>query len=188
MPAGGTPATVALDRAGVAYALHPYPHDPKSSHFGDEAAAALGVDPDRIFKTLVADAGGELVVAVVPVAVQLDLKALAASAGTKRAVLADPAVAARTTGYVVGGISPLGQRTRLRTFLDASASSSRRSSSPPASAASRSSSRQRTSSGSWGGASRARAPGALTRSAPDAGTHVSAPRRRVRATSPAAPG
>ncbi len=121
MPAGGTPATVALDRAGVAYALHPYPHDPKNSHFGDEAAAALGVDPDRIFKTLVAGAGGELVVAVVPVAVQLDLKALAASAGTKRAVLADPAVAARTTGYVVGGISPLGQRTRLRTFLDASA-------------------------------------------------------------------
>ena len=79
------------------------------------------MDRDRIFKTLVADAGGELVVAVVPVARQLDLKALAAAVGTKRAVLADPAVAARTTGYVVGGISPLGQRTRLRTFLDASA-------------------------------------------------------------------
>jgi Cys-tRNA(Pro)/Cys-tRNA(Cys) deacylase len=119
--AGGTPATLALDRAGIAYALHPYAHDPRNAHFGDEAAAALGVDRDRIFKTLVADAGGELVVAVVPVAGQLDLKALAAAAGAKRAVLADPAVAARTTGYVVGGISPLGQRTALRTFLDASA-------------------------------------------------------------------
>lgn len=119
-PAGGTPATLALDRAGAAYTLHPYAHDPKNTHFGDEAAAALGVDRDRIFKTLVADAGGELVVAVVPVADQLDLKALAGAAGAKRAVLAETAVAARTTGYVVGGISPLGQRTRLRTFLDAS--------------------------------------------------------------------
>lgn len=119
--AGGTPATVALDRAGVAYTLHPYAHDPQNSHFGAEAAAALGVDPDRIFKTLVADAAGELVVAVVPVRRQLDLKALAAATGVKRAALADPAVAARTTGYVVGGISPLGQRTRLRTFLDSSA-------------------------------------------------------------------
>jgi Cys-tRNA(Pro)/Cys-tRNA(Cys) deacylase len=119
--AGGTPATVALDRAGVAYTLHPYAHDPKNSHFGEEAAAALGVDRDRVFKTLVADAGGELVVAVVPVARQLDLKALAAAVGAKRATLADPAVATRTTGYVVGGISPLGQKTRLRILLDASA-------------------------------------------------------------------
>ena len=119
--AGGTPATAALDRAGAPYTLHPYAHDPQNSHFGEEAAAALGVAPDRIFKTLVADAGGELVVAVVPVAAQLDLKALAAAVGTKRAALADPAAAARTTGYVVGGISPLGQRTRLRTLLDDSA-------------------------------------------------------------------
>ncbi|HZA04581.1 MAG TPA: Cys-tRNA(Pro) deacylase [Propionibacteriaceae bacterium] len=119
--AGGTPATVALDEAGVAYTLHPYSHDPRSSRFGEEAAAALDVDRERIFKTLMADAAGELVVAVVPVAGQLDLKALAAAAGVKRAALADPAVAARTTGYVVGGISPLGQRARLRTFLDASA-------------------------------------------------------------------
>ena len=119
--AGGTPATIALDKAGVAYALHPYVHDPQSSHFGEEAAAALGVDRDRILKTLVADAGGELVVAIVPVARQLDLKALAAAVGTKRAALASPVVAARTTGYVVGGISPLGQRARLRTLLDASA-------------------------------------------------------------------
>ena len=118
---GGTPATVALDRAGVPYTLHPYAHDPQSSHFGDEAAAALGVDRSRIFKTLVADAGGELVVAVVPVAAQLDLKALATVVGTKRAALADPAAASRTTGYVVGGISPLGQRARLRTLLDDSA-------------------------------------------------------------------
>jgi Cys-tRNA(Pro)/Cys-tRNA(Cys) deacylase len=121
--AGGTPATVALDRAGVAYTLHPYAHDPQNSHFGEEAAAALAVDPDRIFKTLFADAAGQLVVAVVPVARQLDLKALAAAAGAKRATLADPAVAARTTGYVVGGISPVGQKTRLRTFLDVSAES-----------------------------------------------------------------
>ena len=119
--AGGTPATVALDRAGAAYTLHPYLHDPQNSHFGEEAATALGVDPDRMFKTLVAEAAGELVVAVVPVARQLDLKALATAARVKRAALADPAVAARTTGYVIGGISPLGQKTRLRTFLDASA-------------------------------------------------------------------
>ncbi|HZA71314.1 MAG TPA: YbaK/EbsC family protein, partial [Propionibacteriaceae bacterium] len=79
--AGGTPATIALDKAGVAYALHPYVHDPQSSHFGEEAAAALGVDRDRILKTLVADAGGELVVAIMPVARQLDLKALAAAVG-----------------------------------------------------------------------------------------------------------
>ena len=93
--AGGTPATIALDKAGVAYALHPYVHDPQSSNFGEEAAMALGVDRNRIFKTLVAEAGGELVVAVVPVAHQLDLKALAAAVGTKRAALAGPAVAAR---------------------------------------------------------------------------------------------
>ena len=85
------------------------------------AAAALGVDPDRIFKTLLADLGGELVVAVVPVSRQLDLKALAASLGAKKATMADPAAATRSTGYVLGGISPFGQRTRLRTVVDASA-------------------------------------------------------------------
>lgn len=110
-----------LDGAGVAYTLHAYAHDARSPAFGEEAAAALGVDRARIFKTLVADVSGELVVAVVPVSRQLDLKALAAAVGAKRAALADPARAARTTGYVVGGISPLGQRTRLRTVLDASA-------------------------------------------------------------------
>lgn len=119
--AGGTPATVALNRAGVAYTLHPYAHDDATTAYGEEAAAALGVDPARLFKTLLADVGGELVVAVVPVALRLDLKALAALLGVKRAAMADPAAATRSTGYVLGGISPLGQRTRLRTVVDDSA-------------------------------------------------------------------
>jgi Cys-tRNA(Pro)/Cys-tRNA(Cys) deacylase len=118
---GGTPATVALTKAGVAFTVHPYAHSDGAANFGEEAAAALGVDRERIFKTLVVDAGGELVVAVVPVARQLDLKALAVAAGAKKAALAEPATAARSTGYVVGGISPLGQRSRLRTFVDRSA-------------------------------------------------------------------
>ena len=118
---GGTPATVALTRAGVAYTLHPYEHHDDAESFGDEAAEALGVEKTRIFKTLVADVGGELVVAVVPVAGRLDLKALASAVGAKKAALADPAVAARSSGYVVGGISAIGQRTRLRTVVDASA-------------------------------------------------------------------
>ena len=117
---GGTPATVALTRAGVPHTLHPYEHDPGSTHYGDEAATALGLDPARIAKTLLVDLGGELVVAVVPVAAQLDLKALAAALGAKRAVLADPAAATRSTGYVLGGISPFGQRTPLPTVVDAS--------------------------------------------------------------------
>lgn len=115
---GGTPATIALTRARIAFTLHPYAHAASATSFGEEAAAALGVDRSRIFKTLVVDCGGELVVAIVPVAKQLDLKAVAASAGAKRAVLADPSAAARATGYVLGGISPIGQRTLLRTFLD----------------------------------------------------------------------
>lgn len=119
--AGGTPATSALTRAGIAFTVHPYAHADGAKNFGEEAAAALGGDRDRIFKTLVVEAGGELVVAIVPVARQLDLKAVAVAVGAKRAALADPAAAARATGYVVGGISPLGQRTPLRTVLDASA-------------------------------------------------------------------
>ncbi|MFD3993721.1 Cys-tRNA(Pro) deacylase [Streptomyces sp. NPDC058583] len=119
---GGTPATVALTAAGTAFTLHAYEHDPASPSYGEEAAEALGVSPDRVFKTLVADVDGELTVAVVPVAGQLDLKALASAVGGKRAAMADPAAAERTTGYVRGGISPLGQRKRLRTVLDASAS------------------------------------------------------------------
>ncbi|MFJ1746796.1 Cys-tRNA(Pro) deacylase [Streptomyces sp. NPDC088116] len=118
---GGTPATVALTAAGTAYTLHAYEHDPASPSYGEEAAKALGVSPDRVFKTLVAEVDGELTVAVVPVAGSLDLKALAAAVGGKRAVMADPAAAERTTGYVRGGISPLGQRKRLRTVLDSSA-------------------------------------------------------------------
>ncbi|MDN3297090.1 Cys-tRNA(Pro) deacylase [Streptomyces ficellus] len=120
--AGGTPATVALTAAGTPFTLHAYDHDPSVPSYGEEAAEALGVSPDRVFKTLVADVDGALTVAVVPVAGQLDLKALAAAVGGKRAAMADPAAAERATGYVRGGISPLGQRKRLRTVLDASAS------------------------------------------------------------------
>ncbi|MFD8206323.1 Cys-tRNA(Pro) deacylase [Streptomyces sp. NPDC059695] len=119
---GGTPATVALTEAGTPFTVHAYEHDPASPSYGEEAAEALGVSPDRVFKTLVADVDGELTVAVVPVAGQLDLKALASAVGGKRAAMADPAAAERTTGYVRGGISPLGQRKRLRTVLDSSAS------------------------------------------------------------------
>ncbi|MDX3055844.1 Cys-tRNA(Pro) deacylase [Streptomyces sp. NE06-03E] len=120
---GGTPATVALTAAGTAFTVHSYDHDPASPSYGEEAAEALGVSADRVFKTLVAEVDGELVVAVVPVAGSLDLKALASAVGGKRAAMADPAAAERTTGYVRGGISPLGQRKRLRTVLDASAGS-----------------------------------------------------------------
>ncbi|WP_328337958.1 Cys-tRNA(Pro) deacylase [Streptomyces violaceus] len=120
---GGTPATVALTTAGVDFTVHSYDHDPAHPSYGEEAAEAMGVSPDRVFKTLVADVDGTLTVAVVPVAGQLDLKALASAVGGKRATMADPALAERTTGYVRGGISPLGQRKRLPTVLDESASS-----------------------------------------------------------------
>ncbi|MEU6251757.1 Cys-tRNA(Pro) deacylase [Streptomyces sp. NPDC047043] len=119
---GGTPATVALTSAGVPYTIHSYDHDPSHPSYGEEAAEAMGVSPDRVFKTLVADVDGALTVAVVPVAGSLDLKALASAVGGKRAAMADPSLAERTTGYVRGGISPLGQRKKLRTVLDASAS------------------------------------------------------------------
>ncbi|MER6627130.1 Cys-tRNA(Pro) deacylase [Streptomyces sp. NPDC000987] len=118
---GGTPATVALTAAGVPYTVHSYDHDPAHPSYGQEAAEAMGVSPERVFKTLVADVDGRLTVAVVPVAGQLDLKALASAVGGKRAAMADPALAERTTGYVRGGISPLGQRKKLPTVLDASA-------------------------------------------------------------------
>lgn len=117
----GTPATVLLQRHGVDHTLQAYDHHDDATAFGPEAAAALGVDPRRIFKTLVADVAGRLVVGVVPVASQLDLKALAAAVGAKKAQLADPAAAERSTGYVRGGISPIGQRTPLTTVIDASA-------------------------------------------------------------------
>ncbi|MEV7243599.1 Cys-tRNA(Pro) deacylase [Streptomyces sp. NPDC093248] len=118
---GGTPATVALTAAGVAHTVHAYDHDPAHPSYGEEAAEAMGVSPDRVFKTLVADVDGALTVAVVPVSGTLNLKALAAAVGGKRAAMADPVLAERTTGYVRGGISPLGQRRRLRTVLDDSA-------------------------------------------------------------------
>ncbi|MFF9314408.1 Cys-tRNA(Pro) deacylase [Streptomyces sp. NPDC014748] len=117
----GTPATVALTAAGVDFTVHAYDHDPSHPSYGEEAAGAMGVSPDRVFKTLVADVDGNLTVAVVPVAGSLDLKALASAVGGKRAAMADPALAERTTGYVRGGISPLGQRKKLPTVLDASA-------------------------------------------------------------------
>jgi Cys-tRNA(Pro)/Cys-tRNA(Cys) deacylase len=115
---GGTPAMVALQRAGIPFTAHSYPHDAAVTGYGLEAADKLGLDPERVFKTLLADADGTLVVAVVPVSGQLDLKALAGAVGAKRAVMADPKVAERKTGYVLGGISPIGQKTAHPTVLD----------------------------------------------------------------------
>ena len=115
---GGTPATVALTEAGIPHTVHAYPHDPRSTSYGLEAAEALGLDPARVHKTLMASVDGRLTVAIVPVAGQLDLKALARAVGGSKAVMADPAVAQRVTGYVVGGISPIGQRRAHPTVLD----------------------------------------------------------------------
>jgi Cys-tRNA(Pro)/Cys-tRNA(Cys) deacylase len=121
----GTPATVLLTARKVAHTLHAYEHDARAHDrglgYGTEAALALGLDPRQVFKTLVAEVDGVLTVAVVPVDAQVDLKALAGAAGGKRAAMADPIAAERATGYVVGGISPLGQRKRLPTVIDASA-------------------------------------------------------------------
>ena len=122
MAGKGTPAIVAAERAKVAFTLHEYVHDPRAESYGLEAAEALGVAPERVFKTLLAAVdGARLVVAIVPVVAQLDLKAVAAAAGGRKAELAKPADAERATGYVVGGISPLGQKRQLPTFLDMSA-------------------------------------------------------------------
>jgi Cys-tRNA(Pro)/Cys-tRNA(Cys) deacylase len=117
----GTPATVALTAAGIAYSVHPYEHDPGAASYGLEAAEALGVEPERVFKTLLADTDQGIVVGVVPVTGMLDLKALAAAVGAKRASMADPGVAERRTGYVVGGISPVGQKTAHVTVVDETA-------------------------------------------------------------------
>ena len=119
--AGGTPATVALTRAGVAFTEHVYTHERGATSYGTEAAEVLGLDPARVLKTLFASVDGRLVVGIVPVAGQLDLKALAAAVGGKKAAMADPADAERATGYVVGGISPVGQRRSHPTVLDESA-------------------------------------------------------------------
>jgi Cys-tRNA(Pro)/Cys-tRNA(Cys) deacylase len=111
-----TPATRAAKAAGITYTLHQYDHDPRAASYAGEAAEVLGLDPRRVFKTLVVSVGDDLAVAIVPAADQLDLKAVG-----KRAAMADTARAEKVTGYVAGGISPLGQRRRLPTFLDASA-------------------------------------------------------------------
>ena len=118
---GGTPATVALTRAGIAFTEHAYKHDPAAASYGLEAASLLGLDPACVLKTLLASVDGRLVVAIVPVAGMLDLKAVAAAVGGKRASMADPAEAERATGYVVGGISPVGQKRPHPTVLDESA-------------------------------------------------------------------
>ncbi|MEV4618717.1 Cys-tRNA(Pro) deacylase [Asanoa sp. NPDC049573] len=120
-PARGTPATVVLTREKVPFTTHPYDVDPKTPAYGEAVAAALRIDPPRVFKTLVATVDGQLGVGIVPVARSLDLKALAATLGAKRAMMAEPAAAERATGYVTGGISPLGQRSRLPVVLDDSA-------------------------------------------------------------------
>jgi Cys-tRNA(Pro)/Cys-tRNA(Cys) deacylase len=116
MAARDTPATTAARRAGIAFSVHEYEHDPGAASYGLEAAQALGLDAARVFKTLVADLDGELTVCIVPVAGELDLRSLG-----KRARLAETAKAERTTGYVAGGISPLGQRRALPTLVDQSA-------------------------------------------------------------------
>lgn len=117
-----TPAIDLLKKARAEHRVHSYSHDPKSASYGLEAAEKLGLDPARVFKTLlVASEKGELLVAVVPVAGSLDLKALAQAAGVKKLDMAEPQAAQRATGYLLGGISPLGQKKRLRTFIDVSA-------------------------------------------------------------------
>lgn len=120
----GTPATLALTKAKVAHTVHEYQHDPAQRNFGDESVAELGLDAARTFKTLIADLTGGTspqVCAVVPVSGQLDLKALAQAAGAKKAVMTPPAVAERLTGYLVGGISPIGQKKALPIWIDSSA-------------------------------------------------------------------
>ncbi len=117
--AAATPAAQALTRAGKPFTLHEYdPHAADGSGYGDQAAAALGIDPGRLFKTLVVQSGGRLFVGVVPVAGMLDLKAMAGAVREKSVSMAESAAAERATGYVVGGISPLGQRKRLITVID----------------------------------------------------------------------
>jgi Cys-tRNA(Pro)/Cys-tRNA(Cys) deacylase len=121
MAGQGTPATALLAKRKVPYTLHSYDHDPRHESYGLEAAEALGIEPARVFKTLVADVDGQLAVGVVPVTGQLDLKALAAALKGKKARMAELAAAERATGYVAGGISPLGQKKRLPVVIDASA-------------------------------------------------------------------
>ena len=121
MAGRGTTATVALERAKIPFTVHEYAHHPRAGSYGREASEALGVSADRVFKTLIASVDGDLVAGVVPVEGQLDLKALAAAVGGKRGAMAEVTAAERATGYVAGGISPVGQRKRLPVVVDASA-------------------------------------------------------------------
>lgn len=121
MAGKGTPAIALLVKKKVAHQVHEYDHDPRSASFGQEASDLLGVPAERVFKTLVAEVDGNLTIGVVPVAGQLDLKALAAAAGGKKAKMADIAAAERATGYVAGGIAPLGHRKRVPVVVDSSA-------------------------------------------------------------------
>jgi Cys-tRNA(Pro)/Cys-tRNA(Cys) deacylase len=118
-----TPAIDAARKAGIAFKIHSYRHDPSAKSYGEEVAAALGLDPERVFKTLIAtaEAPAQMAVAVIPIVKRLDLKALATVLAVKKMALAEETDAERATGYVIGGISPLGQRKRLPLVLDASA-------------------------------------------------------------------
>jgi Cys-tRNA(Pro)/Cys-tRNA(Cys) deacylase len=119
--AKGTPATVALEKAGVAFTLHEYDYDPEAASIGMQAAQALGIEPARLLKTLMAKAGGAVVCVLAPSDQEVSLKKLAAAAGAKDAAMMKPAEAERVTGYHVGGISPFGQRRRVRVFVEQSA-------------------------------------------------------------------
>jgi Cys-tRNA(Pro)/Cys-tRNA(Cys) deacylase len=121
MAGGGTRATQQLARLGIGHTVHRYEHDPGHPSYGQEASEALGVPPDRVFKTLIADVDGQLTVAVVPVAGSLDLKALASAVGGKKAAMADPVQAEKASGYVTGGIAPLGLRRPLPVVVDEAA-------------------------------------------------------------------
>jgi Cys-tRNA(Pro)/Cys-tRNA(Cys) deacylase len=116
----GTPATALLAKQKIKFTTHAYDPDPHAASYGEAAATALGADPRRVYKTLVATVDGRLAVGVVPVSSSLDLKALAAALGGKRAAMAEPVAAERATGYVTGGISPFGQRSRLPIVVDRS--------------------------------------------------------------------
>ena len=116
-----TPATALLGKLGIAHSVHAYQHDPRRGSYGLEASEVLGIEPGRVFKTLVADVDGALIIGVVPVTGLLDLKALAAAVGGKKAAMAEVAAAERATGYVAGGISPLGHRRRIAVVIDSSA-------------------------------------------------------------------